>query len=115
MQTEKGNIESNEKKMLNTEQMRKAKEIREKCYPAYSEFSRDMVDVYQQAINCIKTNKPEPLDPEIIDEETFQNIWPKFLYKVEENTKQIVLYMKSLPGFNQLDNDDIATLFDKHS
>ena len=82
-------MEDIKKLMLNPHQVKLAKEIREKCYPAYTEFSRDMVDVYQRAIKCIKTNKPEPLNPEIIDEETFQNIWPKLLYKVEENTKQL--------------------------
>ena len=115
MQTEKRTIEINEKKMLNTEQMRLAKEIREKCYPAYTELSRDMVDVYQRAINCIKTNKPEPLDPEIMDEETFKYIWPKFLCKCEEDTKEIVFYIKSLPGICQLDANDLTALFDKHS
>ena len=100
--------------MLSPEQMRLAKEIREKCYPAYIEFSRDMVDVYQRALNCIKTNNPKPLYPDIIDKESFQFIWKKYLYKVDENTKQLVLYIKSLPGICQLDVNDLATLFDRH-
>ena len=101
--------------MLNADQMRLLNEIGEKCYPAYTEFSRDMVDAYQQAINCIKTNEPEPLPAEHIDEETFQIILQKFLGKVEKSTKQTVLYIKSLPGFNQLNIDDLSALFDKHS
>ena len=104
-----------EKQKLNPEQMRLQKEIREKCYPAYIEFSQDMVDTYQQAMNCIKTNKPEPLQPDIIDQESFRFIWPKFLFKMGEHAKNLVLYIKSLPGFNQIDVDDLAILFDKHS
>ena len=111
----KSSKKSNEKRILTPKQMRLAKEIREKCYPAYIEFSRDMVDTYQRAIDCIKTNKPEPLDPDIIDQEKFQLIWPKFLNKMGQNTKQLVLYIKSLPGLSQLDIDDLTTLFDKHS
>ena len=102
-------------KMLNPEQMRLEKEIREKCYPAYIEFSRDMIDTYQHAIDCIKTNKPEPLHPDIIDQEIFQIIWPKLLNQLDKNTKQLVHYMKSLPGFSELDIDDLSALFDKHS
>ena len=95
--------------------MRLANEIRERCYHIYIEFSRDMVDTYYRAINCIKTNNPEPLQPDIIEKSTFQFIWQKFLNKMGENTKQLVLYIKNLPGFNQLDIDDLAILFDKHS
>ena len=104
-----------QKEKLNPEQMRLAKEIREKCYPAYIEFSQDMVDTYQRAMNCIKTNNPEPLQPDIIDQESFQYIWPKFLYKMGENAKNLVLYIKSLPGICQLDVNDLSALFDKHS
>ena len=103
------------KKILSPEQMRLTKEIREKCYPAYTEFSRDMVAVYQQAINCIKINEPEAIHPDFIDQESFQIIWLKFLYNLEKNTKIIVLYMKSLPGLSELDIDDLSALFDKHS
>ena len=99
----------------NRSQMKLAKEIREKCLPVYMEFSRDMVDTYSRGMNCIKTNSPEPLDDDSIDQETFQFIWPKLLYKMSENTKQLVLYIKNLPGFNQIDADDLAILFDKHS
>ena len=106
---------SKDTKLLNPEQMRLAKEIRVKCYPAYMEFSRDIVETYKCAINFISINKLEPLHPDIIDQETFQFIWPKILNKMSENTKQIVLYIKSLPGLCQLDINDLATLFDKHS
>ena len=108
-------IESNEKRVLTPRQMRLANEIREKCYPAYIEFSRDMVDTYQRALNCIKTNTPEPLPADRIDHETFQYIWPKFLYKMAENTTQLVLYIKSLPGICQLDVNDLEALFEEHS
>ena len=101
--------------MLNPAQMRIANAIREKCYPAYIEFSHDMVDTYQRAIKCIKTNNPEPLQPDIIDQEKFQFIWQKFLQKMGEHAKQIALYIKSLPGISQLDVNDLSTLFDKHS
>ena len=105
----------NIKKMLNPEQMRLEKEIHEKCYPAYIEFSRDMINTYQHATDCIKTNKPEPLHPDIIDQEAFQIIWPKLLNQLDKNTKQLVHYMKSLPGLSELDIDDLSALFDKHS
>jgi hypothetical protein len=101
--------------MLNPKQMRIANAIREKCYPAYIEFSHDMVDVYQRALKCIKTNNPEPLHPDIIDQETFKLIWQKFLQKMGEHAKQLAFYIKSLPGIFQLDVNDLATLFDKHS
>ena len=101
--------------MLSPEQMKLEKEIREKCYHAYIEFSRDMVDVYDRAINCIKTNEPEPLLADRINQETFQFIWSKLLNNIEENTKKLVLYIKSLPGLSQLDIDDLSALFDKHS
>ena len=100
--------------MLNPDQMRLAKEIRQKSFPAYIDFSSDIVDIYQRALSCIKTNKPEPL-PDIIDEKTFQYIWPKFMNKMNGDTKQLVIYIKSLPGFNQLDINDLSALFDKHS
>jgi hypothetical protein len=100
--------------MLNPDQMRLTKEIRQKCFPAYIDYTSDIVDTYQCALNCIKTNIPEPL-PDIIDEKTYQNIWPKFMNKMNENTKQLVIYIKSLPGFNQLDINDLSALFDKHS
>ena len=100
---------------LSPEQLRLQKEIREKCYPAYIEFSQDMVEIYQRAMKCIKTNYPEPLQPDIIEKSTFQNIWPKFLYKMSEHAKNLVLYIKSLPGLSQLDVDDLAILFDKRS
>ena len=74
-----------------------------------------MVDTYQRAIDCIKTNKPEPLHPDIIDQEKFQLIWPKFLKKMGENAKKIVLYIKSLPGICQLDVNDLEALFEEHS
>ena len=101
--------------MLNPDQMRLANEIREKCYPAYIEFSRDMVDTYQRAIDCIKTNKPEPLPADRIDHATLQYILPKFLNKMGEKTKQIVLYIKSLPGICQLDLNDLTILFEEYS
>ena len=106
---------SNENRILNPDQMKLAKEIRKKCFPAYIDFTNDIIDTYQRALNCIKTNKPEPINPEIIDQKTFQYIWPKFLYRVDEGTKQLVLYIKSLPGFSQLDAKDLSALFDKHS
>lgn len=95
--------------------MRLAKEIHEKCYPAYIEFSRDMIDTYQRAIECILTNKPEPIPADRIDNETFQSIWPKFTKKMGEHAKQIVLYINSLPGFCQLDVNDLEALFEEHS
>lgn len=94
--------------------MRLSKEIREKCYPAYMHFSQDMIDIYQRAINCILTNKPEPISADRIDNATFKTIWPKFLYKIAQYSKQIVLYLKSLPGFSQLDHDDLEALFKEH-
>ena len=101
--------------MLNPDQMRLAKEIRQKCFPAYIDYTSDIVDTYQRAINCIKTNIPGTLPADRIDEETFQIILKKFLYNTNENTKQLVIYIKSLPGFNQLDINDLSALFDKHS
>ena len=95
--------------------MRLAKEIREKCYPAYLEFSRDMVDTYQRAIKCIKTNNPEPLHPDILEQESFQFIWTTFLQKMGEHAKELALYIKNLPGICQLDVNDLSALFDKHS
>ena len=74
-----------------------------------------MVEIYQRAMKCIKTNYPEPLQPDIIEKSTFQYIWPKFLYKMSEHAKNLVLYIKSLPGFSQLDAKDLSALFDKHS
>ena len=106
---------SNQNRIMNSDQMILSKEIRKKCFPAYIDFTSDIIDTYQRALNCIKTNKPEPINPEIIDQKTFQYIWPKFLYRVDEGTKQLVLYIKSLPGFSQLDAKDLSALFDKHS
>ena len=94
--------------------MRLAKDIRDKCYIAYLDFSRDMVDTYQRAINCLKLNKPEPLHDDHIDQATIQFIWQQFLSKLEDNTKQLVFYIKSLPGLAQIDINDLATLFEEH-
>ena len=95
--------------------MKLAKEIRQKCFPAYIDYTRDIVDTYQRALNCINYNKPEPINPEVIDQKTLQIILSKFLYNVDQDTKQLVLYIKDLPGFNQLDINDLSALFDKHS
>ena len=101
--------------MLNPDQMRLAKEIRQKSFPAYIDFSSDIVENYQLAINCINNNKPEPINPENIDQKTFKSIWSTFLHGVDESTKQLVVYIKTLPGICQLDANDLSALFDKHS
>lgn len=90
-------------------------ELREKCFQAYEEFSRDMVEVYQRAIDCLKLNKPEPLHADRIDQETIKLIWQQSLNKISDNTKSIVYYIKGLPGFAHLDISDLATLLEEHS
>lgn len=94
---------------------RLSENLREKCFEAYEEFSRDMVDVYQRAIDCLRLNQPEPLSPDRIDQETIQLIWQNVLNKLSDNTKSIVYFIKSLPGFSQLDVSDLAALFEEHS
>ena len=100
--------------MSNPEQKKLEKEIREKCYPAYMEFSQDMFDTYQHAINCLKINKPERINDDKIDERTIHSVNQKMLLKLGENTKQQVSYLKTLPGLCELDVNDLATLYEKH-
>ena len=100
--------------MLNPEKIKLAKEIDEKCYPAYIEFSQDMVDTYQHAIDWLKINKSKPIEDDKIDHATFQSILQKLVKKMGEYTKQHVTYLKSLPGLCELDVNDLATLYEEH-
>lgn len=104
-----------EKAELNLDQEILFQGLSEKCLESYEEFSRDMAEAYDRAIECLKSNNPEPIKPDVIDNETFQGILKKFFHEFSASTKSVVHFIKTLPGFSYLDVADLAVLLEHHS